>query len=411
MEKHMTDQHKRRCRRRVHRRPPKKDHRKLRNGLLITLGCLVACYLVFVFSPIPIVAKWREIYIETAMTTNSHKWLATMFIPHSIIDEVMSQRQAQEADQKKLESTWDDNAEPVQTPEVKQEDTEKKEFFDKYWELDSDSFKEYLSANSYLLADGYDNLDIDNLDHSAKILTTEGDEILAVDAANNTILIGVKGDGYVGKLAIVKDIDQVSVKTSRHIGSYGETAGVYAKRYDAEVVINASAFRDVGGHGSGGTIRGACVLDGAETGTPENRFWKFAGIKNDGRMYISNYYTTDISDYRWGLEFYPALIVDGKNVVDGTFGMGIQPRTAIGQSESGDFMMLIVDGRQVGYSLGCTVSDCEGILARYHAYQATNLDGGSSAIMCYKGKQITKPSSVSSLGRFLPNALVVEKKR
>lgn len=396
-------------RRRNHRRKGSgKHHRRLRNTLLIIAACLVASYLTFVFSPIPFIAKWRAIYIETAMTTNSHKWLATMFIPHSIIDEVMSQRQAQEANQKKLKSTWDDGT-GTNTAETKEE-TEKSAFYDKYWELDSDSFKNYLSSNSSLLAQGYDNITIDNLDNSASLYTSEGDEILAVDAPNNTLIIGVKGDGYVGKLAIVKDINQVSVQTSSHIGSYGETAGVYAKRYDAEVVINASAFRDAGGHGSGGLIRGACVLDGKETGTPENGFWKFAGIKNDDRMYVSNYYTTDISDYKWGLEFYPALIVDGKNVVDGTFGMGIQPRTAIGQSESGDLLMLIIDGRQVGYSLGCTVSDCEKILARYKAYQAMNLDGGSSAIMCYKGEQITKPSSVSSLGRFLPNALVVSKK-
>lgn len=395
--------------RKYRRKRRRLKHRKLRITLLTILACLVAGYLVFVFSPIPIVAKWRTIYIETAMTTNSHKWLATMFIPHSIIDEVMSERDTQEADQKKLESTWDDNNDSESV--IDQDNSEETSFYEKYWELDSTSFKNYLDSNSYLLAQGYDNITIDNLNHNAALYTTEGDEILAVDAPNNTIIIGVKGDGYVGKLAIVKDINQVSVKTSSHIGSFGETAGVYARRYDAEVVINASAFRDVGGHGSGGTIRGACVLDGKETGDPENGYWKFAGIRNDGRMYISNYYSTNISDYRWGLEFYPALIVDGKNVVDGTFGMGIQPRTAIGQSESGDFMMLIVDGRQVGYSLGCTVSDCAKILTRYRAYQATNLDGGSSAIMCYKGEQITKPSSVSSLGRYLPDALVVEKRQ
>lgn len=388
----------------------RKRHKRLRNGLIITAACLAAFYLIFVFSPIPFVVKWRNIYIETAMTTNSHKWLATMFIPHSIIDEVMSERDTQEAEQKKLESTWDDEKEPVTRPVAEPEDTEQESFFDKYWELDSDSFRSYLALNSQMTVEGYDNIVIDNLDHSDALYTAEGDEILAVDCPNNTLIIGVKGDGYVGKLAIVKDTDQVSVKTSEYIGSHGETAGVYADRYDAEVVINASAFRDVGGHGSGGTIRGACVLDGEETGTPENGYWKFSGVKNDGRMYIGNYYSTDISDYRWGLEFYPALIVDGRNVVDGTFGMGIQPRTAIGQSESGDFMMLIVDGRQVGYSLGCTVSDCADILSRYRAYQATNLDGGSSAIMIYRGEQITKPSSVSSLGRFLPNAIVVGKK-
>lgn len=381
-----------------------KRKKRFRRTICIIIACIAASYVTFVFSPIPFIAKWRAIYIETAMTTNSHKWLATMFIPRYIIDEVMKERSAQEAAQKKLKSTWNSESDSL-----RREKNARETFYDKYWELDSPSFKSYLSSNSYLTRDGYDNITIDNLDYSRPLLTTNGDEILAVDTPNNTIIIGVKGDNYVGKLAIVKNIDQVSVQTSAHIGSYGETAGVYAKRYDAEVTINASAFRDAGGHGSGGLIRGSCVIDGKETGDPENGFWKFVGIKNDGRMYISNYYQTTINDYRWGLEFYPALIVDGKNVVDGTFGMGIQPRTAIGQSSSGDLMMLIIDGRQVGYSLGCTVSECEKILSRYKAYQAINLDGGSSAIMCYKGQQITKPSSVSSLGRFLPNALVVKK--
>ena len=391
---------------RIKKRRQKKKHKKLKITLSVVAASLAACYLLFVFSPIPFIAKWRTIYIETAMTTNSHKWLATMFIPHYIIDEVMAERDAQEAYQKKLQSSWSNSSD---TTADQSGETEKEAFYKKYWELDSVSFKNFLSSHSYYLNSGYDHIDIDNLDYSTPLTTSEGDQILAVDTANNTIIIGVKGDGYVGKLAIVKNIDQVTVETSQYIGSHGETAGVYAKRYDAEVVINASAFRDAGGHGSGGLIRGACVMNGIETGDPENGFWKFVGIKNDDKMYVSNYYQTGISDYKWGLEFYPALIVDGKNVVDGTFGMGIQPRTSIGQSSSGDLLMLIVDGRQVGYSLGCTVSDCEKVLARYKAYQAMNLDGGSSAIMIYKGKQITKPSSVSSLGRFLPNALVVKK--
>ncbi|MGN0241128.1 MAG: phosphodiester glycosidase family protein [Candidatus Weimeria sp.] len=388
------------------KRKRKKKHRKLKITLSVVLASLACCYLLFVFSPIPFIAKWRTIYIETAMTTNSHKWLATYFIPHYIIDKVMAERDAQEAYQKKLTSSWDDTND---TSTVQKTSSKEESFYEKYWELDSSSFRNFLSSHSYYLNNGYDNIDINNIDYRYSITTSKGDEILAVDVPNNTIIIGVKGDGYVGKLAIVKNIDQVTIQTSQYIGSHGETAGVYAKRYDAEVVINASAFRDAGGHGSGGLIRGACVMNGFETGDPENSFWKFVGLKYDNKLYVGNYYQISPSDYKWGLEFYPALIVNGQNVVDGTYGMGIQPRTAIGQNSAGDFMMLIVDGRQVGYSLGCTVSDCEQVLARYDAYQAMNLDGGSSAIMIYRGEQITKPSSVSSLGRFLPNALVIKK--
>ena len=89
--------------------------------------------------------------------------------------------------------------------------------------------------------------------------------------------------------------------------------------------------------------------------------------------------------------------------------MGIQPRTAVGQTKKGDFLFLIVDGRQVGYSLGCTVEDCKNILMDYKAYQGMNMDGGSSAIMWYNGQYITKSSSVTGIGRYMPDALIVKR--
>ena len=168
---------------------------------------------------------------------------------------------------------------------------------------------------------------------------------------------------------------------------------------------------DPKGHGSGGTLNGVMLLDGQAYGTAKNGYWKLVGMKNDNRMYISNYYqTNDVSNYKWGVEFFPALIVDGQNVVDGTFGMGLQPRTAIGQSRNGDCMMLIIDGRQPGYSVGCTVADCSKILERYGAFQAMNLDGGSSSVMWYRGQLITRSSSVSKRGRYVPSGLVIRKK-
>jgi len=72
-------------------------------------------------------------------------------------------------------------------------------------------------------------------------------------------------------------------------------------------------------------------------------------------------------------------------------------------------LLLIIDGRQVGYSLGCTVEECKNILMDYKAYQAMNMDGGSSSVMWYNGNYITKSSSVSGRGRFMPDALVVKK--
>ena len=73
---------------------------------------------------------------------------------------------------------------------------------------------------------------------------------------------------------------------------------------------------------------------------------------------------------------------------------------------SGEFLMLVVDGRQVGHSVGATVDHLAEIMLRHKAYQAMNLDGGSSSIMNYRGKTINKPSSKNILGRHLPNAFI-----
>ena len=104
-----------------------------------------------------------------------------------------------------------------------------------------------------------------------------------------------------------------------------------------------------------------------------------------------------------------ALIVDGKVFVQDSFGHGLQPRSAIGQTYDGEILMLVVDGRRVGHSLGCTVGDLSEIMLRHKAYQAMNLDGGSSSIITYNGKVINRPSSKTDAGRYLPCAFIVEK--
>jgi len=46
---------------------------------------LSALYAVVVYSKIPFVEYWRTIWIETAMTTKSHLWLAEWFFPENVV--------------------------------------------------------------------------------------------------------------------------------------------------------------------------------------------------------------------------------------------------------------------------------------------------------------------------------------
>lgn len=366
----------------------------------VTLCILVGMYLTIVYSSIPVIAKWRTIYIETAMTTNSHQWLATMFFPKSVIDKVMAERLKDLDKQKNADSHWEEEL----------EDIDQQDFLELYWELDSDSVKQYLKEHPNLTKNGYDDIHIEDLDAKLGLKTVNGDDILVIDTENHLLIMAVEGDGFKGKLAIEKNPDQVELVKSKAIGSYGQEAGSFGEDLDALLVINASGFLDVDGVGTGGQVKGSMIIDGVEYGSPsDDATWRFCGMKKNNLMYVSSYPYGSVDEYKWGVEFVPALIVDGKSVVDGTFGMGIQPRTAVGQTKKGDFLFLIVDGRQVGYSLGCTVEDCKNILMDYKAYQGMNMDGGSSAIMWYNGQYITKSSSVTGIGRYMPDALIVKR--
>ena len=80
----------------------------------------------------------------------------------------------------------------------------------------------------------------------------------------------------------------------------------------------------------------------------------------------------------------------------------------IGQALDGTVFLLTIDGRQVGWSLGATVVDAAKILQKYDAYQAVNLDGGSSTIMIYRDEIITKTSGAQNYGRWCPDAFIVD---
>ncbi len=413
------------------KKPPKsskapKSSKKKLSGTAIAcmflggiLALLLAGYLIFVYANIPFVRKWRNIYIETAMTTYTHQWLATSFIPRSIIDQVMGDAKKLQEIQDDLHSTWDlpDDPEPVRPPEhgempgpVKPpeagETPEQRAFYEAYWELDRDSFEKFLKERPELLKNGYEGIELVDLEGSYGLKTTMGETVCVLDAPNNILIVEVSGEGYKGKLAIAKNSDQVSLLKASKLGEQGDLLRWMAKSSGAVLAINASGFGDPNWEGNGGTVIGSLYMNGREYGNPQLDY-KLFGFKKDGLFYIQNYDEESLPEYRWAIQFKPALIVDGKVYVQGSFGYGLQPRTAIGQARNLDVLLLVVDGRQVGHSIGATVEDLAEIMLRHDAWQAMNLDGGSSALMWYKGQEITKASSTTGVGRYLPDAIAV----
>ena len=383
----------------------KKAGRRLKTTAII-LVLLAALYCVTMFTDIPFIKKWRDIYIETAMDTMNHKWLATFFIPKPVIDAVMANRDTIVEEQQELSSTWA-TAAPA-TPAATQDDA-KKAFLLRFHELEPDSFTDYLQKNPDVLKNGYGKLLINQsglTESGTSIKTIYGDQVLAVDTENGILIVKVVGEGYVGKMAIVHDASKVRVGVSSALGSDGETVQQIATDYHSILAINASGFADYEGMGSGGTVIGLLIAGGNKRNAAISNGYMNIGFSLDNLLYIGM--STNQVKYRDAVQFSPAIIINGKNVTDGSTGFGIQPRTAIGQTSDGSVLLMTVDGRQVGYSLGCTVGDCATFMLKYGAVQGSNLDGGSSTIMVYRDAIITKPANKIDHGRYVPDAFIVD---
>ena len=109
--------------------------------------CLTVIYPFLLYTPNAFVTRWREWYIETAMGTMTHQWLATWFIPSDIIEEVMSKRYVMNQKQSGVFSSWFDEL----ALEEPAEGTPKEQFYHIFSELDRDSFEAFLRDNPELL--------------------------------------------------------------------------------------------------------------------------------------------------------------------------------------------------------------------------------------------------------------------
>lgn len=329
-------------------------------SIVLVLG--VVGYVTVVFGNIPFIVKWRNIWIETAMTTDQHKWLATWFFPDSLIDEVMSGQ----VDIKDISVT------------------------DIYGNKSSD-----VLGQEYLIEGEKDKF---------------GNTVFANDLEENIVILEIKKSNFTGKLVLVDDPSRVFLGATDYKGSRGEFICDYLEKENAVVGVNASGFIDKGGVSLGGDISGQCVSKGEYWGRYDSRY-TLVGFDKKDRLVVGGIEDWEEYNIRDGFQYKPTLILNGKKVVEDSAGWGLQPRTVVGQCKNGVVLLLVIDGRQVGYSIGATMEDCADILLQYGAVTAGACDGGSSSVIGYDGEVINKPCARDMpTGRYLPNAWLVARK-
>ena len=426
-----------------------KKRKKKHNGLKIAIKMfcvmlimLITGYCTFIFAEFKPISSWRQTYIQMAMGTLNHKWLATSFIPEFRINEAMQLQRDAAAAMEGIESSWDrpdsfgvdfQFLTPVYASEVVSADTEsvdntdnadatlvtpddgitltyeQKKFFDKYWMIDKETMLSTVEEYPYIVENGWNNIDIDQsgLDQSGtSIYTIYGDQVLALNTIDGVVLIRINVGWSRGILAFCMNTKNVHNYAATTLPVIGQLVGEIVDDHNGVLGINGSAFMD-DGSSNGGQISGLGVCNGEVLG--ERLGWgaKRLELRGDNYMYIVDSNSELDDSTRDACEFQPAVIIDGKVIVDEDCGWtGANPRTILGQCWDGSTMMLVLEGR-LASSPGCSVVPLAELMVDYYCAQALNLDGGTSSMMYYKGRYINRCSNTDLYGgRTLPTAWV-----
>ncbi len=159
----------------------------------------------------------------------------------------------------------------------------------------------------------------------------------------------------------------------------GETDGLktssFLLKYGCQVAVNASPFRPVSRkEGEPKDVIGLSISRGEKYSDPAGSYGVLLlGKDNKARIAVP---PLDLKGVYNAVGGFRLLLKKGRNV--GTDG-AIHPRTAVGITRDGRYLLLmVIDGRQRGYSEGATTAETARWLHEFGAYSGLNLDGGGS---------------------------------
>ena len=347
---------------------PRKERKKKKSKFkkfLITLLILfiigISSFAFLLYGPYP---NFREWLITTAMTTMTHQYLATWFYSDDTIQEVLNKNRVAES-----EETTD----PTLTVIV-------------------DENKNVEYANEYEKA------------------------ILEKEPGNDDYkIINIEGKGYSGYLAAIYDPSRIKTVVTKKLGKCGQYLKTMADDNDALLAINGGGFIDPNYNSKGANPLGITFSEGRLiTSNVYSGAGGLIGFTNENKLVLGKMSVQEAKDMnvRDAVTFGPFLIVNGKaSEVLGNGGWGTAPRTAIGQRKDGIVLFLVIDGRTVKKP-GADMNDLIEIMQRYGAYNAANLDGGTSSVMYVDGKIINDPidSTGAHKTRFISTGFILTKK-
>lgn len=336
-----------------------KKKKKTAIFLLIIDVCMIICFFL-AYGPF---SYLRELYITTAMTTMSHKYLARTIYTEDIINDVLDGNYVKETN-------------------------------------------ENTDTSDIVIGD---------IDDSGEYDSIYDEQILTRDPAHPEYkLIPLKGNGYQGYMVAIYDPSRVELVMTNKLGRVGQFLRELVLDNQATLGMNASGFVDQNEMGNGGEPTGIVIQDGKVIwdATKTGYSGGIAGFTKDNKLVLTKGTAEEAikAGIEDAVEFGPFLIVNGKAAeIKGNGGWGVAPRTVLAQRKDGIVLFVVIDGRQPGYSLGISMNELTKLLQRYKAHNAVNLDGGASSSIAIGNETITKPCGYSATGeRRIPNAWVLK---
>ncbi|MBV7272989.1 phosphodiester glycosidase family protein [Clostridiaceae bacterium UIB06] len=205
-----------------------------------------------------------------------------------------------------------------------------------------------------------------------------------------------KFDGYILE---IKDPTRIKIGYTKKLGEVGQRTSEIAEENGAVAAINGGGFTDRSSTngklwaGTGAYPEGIVISDGklvySDVKSNNTRI-NVTAFTKDGKLIVGDHTINDLrkENVVEAVSFRNTLVVNGKpTVVDDE---GLNPRTAIGQKADGTIIMLVIDGR-TGLKPGASLKEMQNILIQQGAYNASNLDGGSSSTMYLDGEVINNP--------------------
>lgn len=303
---------------------------------IIAIGCFIMMY-----------GPWdyvRNLYVTTAMQTRSHQYLAKIFY--------------------------------------------------------SDEKIQKIRNNNYFIAVNEEvNLDdiIINTEEKDTYLNEYEEELLTREEGNDLYkVLDVQVGNAKGYLVAIYDPTKVRLLRTKkfNAGTYGERVIDFCKRYGGSVCINAGGFAN--GLDNGSDIPMGYVIDEGEVvwpETPSDSKGNIIGITNEGKLKLMADTTgaeAVNSGIKYGVEFGPFLIINGKSITIEGMPYGVANKCVIAQRKDGVMMFLVTEGET--YIDGASLQDVIDVLEKYGAYNAANLDGGQSTSLVVENQLINTPN-------------------